>query len=172
MRAVASVVNNSVRPHGQWPTRLLCPLDFPGKNTGVGYHFLLQGIFLTQGLYARLLHRQADSLPLSHQAPLYSSVGLSLFTRLCKRSAELFHLAQLNLLPIKEQLLIFFSSQSLATILLSLSDTSFKWSLTYHAELGGSNDKKSACSAGDPGSIPGSEDPLEKEMATDSSVLA
>ena len=33
---------------------LLCPCDFPGKNTGVGCHFLLQGIFLTQGL--NLLH--------------------------------------------------------------------------------------------------------------------
>ena len=30
--------------------RFLCPLDFPGKNIGVGYHFLLQGIFATQGL--------------------------------------------------------------------------------------------------------------------------
>ena len=30
------------------PPRLLCPLDFPGKNTGVGCHFLLQGIVLTQ----------------------------------------------------------------------------------------------------------------------------
>ena len=30
--------------------RLLCPWDFPGKNTGVGCHFLLQGIFSTQGL--------------------------------------------------------------------------------------------------------------------------
>ena len=29
--------------------RLLCPWDFPGKNTGVGCQFLLQGIFLTQG---------------------------------------------------------------------------------------------------------------------------
>ena len=28
----------------------LCPWDFPGENTGVGCHFLLQGIFLTQGL--------------------------------------------------------------------------------------------------------------------------
>ena len=37
---------------------------------------------------------------------------------------------------------------------------------------GGSNGKESACNAEDPGSIPGSEDPLEKEMATDSSVLA
>ena len=29
-------------PHGLQPTRLLCPWDFPGKNTGVGCHFLLQ----------------------------------------------------------------------------------------------------------------------------------
>ena len=31
-----------------WTIRLLCPWDSPGKNTGVGCHFLLQGIFLTQ----------------------------------------------------------------------------------------------------------------------------
>ena len=36
--------------------RLLCPWDFPGKNTRVGCHFLLQGIFPTQGLNPRLLH--------------------------------------------------------------------------------------------------------------------
>ena len=35
---------------GLQPSRLLCPWDFPGKNTGVGCHFLLQGIFLMQGL--------------------------------------------------------------------------------------------------------------------------
>ena len=39
---VASVVSNSVRPHRQQPIRLLCPWDSPGKNTGVGCHFLLQ----------------------------------------------------------------------------------------------------------------------------------
>ena len=37
---------------------------------------------------------------------------------------------------------------------------------------GGSEDKVSTCNAGDPGSIPGLEDPLEKEMATHSSILA
>ena len=45
---------------------LLCPWDYPGKNTGVGFHFLLQGIFPTQGSnphLLRLLHWQADSLP-------------------------------------------------------------------------------------------------------------
>ena len=39
----------SLPPHGLQPTRLLCPWDFPGKNTGVGCHFLLQGIFPDQG---------------------------------------------------------------------------------------------------------------------------
>ena len=39
---VASVVSDSVRPHGLQPTRLLHPWDSPGKNTGVGCHFLLQ----------------------------------------------------------------------------------------------------------------------------------
>ena len=44
-------------------------IGFPGKNTGVGCHFLLQGIFLTQGsnqLLLCLLYWQVDSLPLSH----------------------------------------------------------------------------------------------------------
>ena len=35
-------VSDSVRPHRQQPTRLLCLWDSPGKNTGVGCHFLLQ----------------------------------------------------------------------------------------------------------------------------------
>ena len=39
---VALVVSDSVRPHRQQPTRLCRPWDSPGKNTGVGCHFLLQ----------------------------------------------------------------------------------------------------------------------------------
>ena len=39
---VASVVSDSVRPHRRQPLRLPHPWDFPGKNTGVGCHFLLQ----------------------------------------------------------------------------------------------------------------------------------
>ena len=38
----ALVVSDSVRPHRRQPTRLPCPWDSPGKNTGVGCHFLLQ----------------------------------------------------------------------------------------------------------------------------------
>ena len=36
--------------------RFLCPQNFPGKNTGVGGHFLHQGIFLIQGSKLGLLH--------------------------------------------------------------------------------------------------------------------
>ena len=49
-----------------WTVARLCPWDFPGKNTGVGCHFLLKGIFPTQGSNPGLLHWQVDSLPLSH----------------------------------------------------------------------------------------------------------
>ena len=47
---------DSLRPHGLWLTRLLCPWNFPSKNTGVDCHFLFQGIFLTQGPNPCLLH--------------------------------------------------------------------------------------------------------------------
>ena len=43
-------------------TRFFCPWNFPGKNSGVGCHFLLQGFFPTQGSNLRLLHWQVDSL--------------------------------------------------------------------------------------------------------------
>ena len=57
------------RSHGLKPARLLCPWDFPGKNTGVGCRAPLQGIFPTQGSNPCLLHFplwQVGSLPLSH----------------------------------------------------------------------------------------------------------
>ena len=41
---VASLVSDSVRPHRQQPTRVLCLWGSPGKNTGVGCHFLLQSM--------------------------------------------------------------------------------------------------------------------------------
>ena len=60
--SVASVMSDSLRPHGPQATWLLCPRDSPGKNTWVGCHFLLQGIFPTQGSnlsHLCLLHWQA-----------------------------------------------------------------------------------------------------------------
>ena len=55
--------------YGLQPARILCPWDFPGKDTRVDCSFLLQGIFLTQGLnlpLLQLLHWQVDSFLLSH----------------------------------------------------------------------------------------------------------
>ena len=58
------------------PMHLACqaPLsvDFPGKNTGVGCHFLLQGIFLTQGSNNSLLHCKQILYPVTHQGSLVS----------------------------------------------------------------------------------------------------
>ena len=64
-----SVVSNSLRPHGLQPTGLLCPWDFPGKNTGVGCHFLLQGNLPDSGIESEPSVSpalQTDSLPLSY----------------------------------------------------------------------------------------------------------
>ena len=63
---MCSVLSDFLRPHELYPARLLCPWNFPDKNTGVGWHFLLQGIFPSQGSNPCLLHWQADSLPLHH----------------------------------------------------------------------------------------------------------
>ena len=72
--AHACVCNQSCRVllqhHGLKPTRLLCPWDFIGKSTGVDCHFLVQGIFLSQGSNPSLLHWQAGSLSVSHQGSL------------------------------------------------------------------------------------------------------
>ena len=64
---VHSVVSESLWPHGVLTTRLLCPWDSPGKNTGVDCHFLLQGIFPTQGLNLCLLNCRLILDCLSHQ---------------------------------------------------------------------------------------------------------
>ena len=62
-----SVVSDSLQPHGLLPARTLCLWDFAGKNTGVGCHFLLLGIFLTQGLNPGLPHYRQMLYYLSHQ---------------------------------------------------------------------------------------------------------
>ena len=54
----------------QEPTRFLCPWDFPGKNTGVGCHFLLQEIFPTQGLNLGLPHCRQTLYRLSYQGSI------------------------------------------------------------------------------------------------------
>ena len=70
-----SVMSNSLWLYGLQPTRLLSPWDFPGKNTGVGCHVLLQRIFPTQGFNLHLL------CLLHFMQILYHCMGLSLWLR-------------------------------------------------------------------------------------------
>ena len=71
-------MSDSVRPHGLQPTRLLHPWDSPGKNTGVGCHFLLQNILKLIGIemyilsllaivsYINLVQMRCQFLKVSH----------------------------------------------------------------------------------------------------------
>ena len=71
---VRSVAQSGLTLCDPWTARLLCPWNFPGRNTEAGYHFLLEGIFPTQELILHLLcllHWQVDSLPL---CPLGSQI--------------------------------------------------------------------------------------------------
>ena len=65
----------TVTPQTIQPVRFLCPWNLPGKTTGVGCHFLRQGIFMTWRLNLHLVHLlcwQADSLLLCHLgSPIY-----------------------------------------------------------------------------------------------------
>ena len=60
-------MSDSLRLHGLLPARLLHPWNLPGKDTGVGCHFLLQGMFPTQGSKPGLLHFRQTLYCLSHQ---------------------------------------------------------------------------------------------------------
>ena len=60
-------MSDSLQPHGLQPTRLLCPWDFPGNSPGVDCHFLLQGIFPTQGSNPGLLHCKQTLCHLTHK---------------------------------------------------------------------------------------------------------
>ena len=66
-----------------WPfaaygqSTLLCPWDSPGKNTGVGCHFLLQGIFPTQDLNPSFLHCRWILYPLSQLRNLQNELNRS-----------------------------------------------------------------------------------------------
>ena len=69
-------LSNSLQSHGLYPARLLCPWDSPGKNIGVGCHFLLQGIFLIQGSNTGLLHCRQILYHLSRQGSLYKHIHI------------------------------------------------------------------------------------------------
>ena len=74
--AAASVVSDSVRPQRRQPTRLPHPWDSPGKNTGVGCHFLLQSMKVkSESEVAQSCPTLVTAWTVAHQAPL--SMGFS-----------------------------------------------------------------------------------------------
>ena len=81
-----SVMSDSLRPHGLEPTRLLCPWNSPGKNTGVGCRFLLQGIFPAQGLNPDLQHCRKTLYCLSHQGNILKIRNKSMLKTRNKRT--------------------------------------------------------------------------------------
>ena len=71
--SVASVISDSIQSHRLQPTRLVCPLGSPCKDTGLNCHYLFQGFLPTQESNPHLLPTpefQVDSLPQSHQGSL------------------------------------------------------------------------------------------------------
>ena len=83
---VASVVSDSVRPHRWQPTRLSCPWDSPGKNTGVGCHFLLHPTPLRSDQIRSVaqscptlcdpMNQSTPGLPVHHQLPEFTETHI------------------------------------------------------------------------------------------------
>ena len=82
---------HSLRPYGLWPARLLCPWDFPRKNTGVSCHFHLQNFplaiyFTYDNVYVSMLQSQ---LVLPSPSPLCPKSVF--YMGLCSRPANRYH---------------------------------------------------------------------------------
>ena len=124
----SEIFSHSVMCNCLWPPGLyLCPWIFPGKNTGVGCHSLLQGIFPTQGLNLGLLH----------------CVG-RFFTVCATREGT------------PNTLHLWWNSSQVCILFTAWVFPEDWVPVPYHGLWGfpgGSED--SACNAGDPGSIPG-----------------
>ena len=73
--SLTSIVSNSVRPHRWQPTRLPHPWDSPGKNTGVGCHFLLQCMKVKSESEVTRVQLLATPWTAAYQAP--PSMGFS-----------------------------------------------------------------------------------------------
>ena len=95
---------SDVQPYGLQPATLLCSWDSPGKNTGVGCHALLQGIFQAQGLklyLSFLLHWQTGSLLLV--TPGKPTLHLCLYMN---RNLK-FNMCETELLRLSSQIILF-----------------------------------------------------------------
>ena len=85
-------MSNSLQPHELLSIRLLCPWDPPGKNAGVGYHSLLQGVLPTQGFNPCLLMSPALAGRLFTSSAIWEAQSICLVvTILVKEYIKHFH---------------------------------------------------------------------------------
>ena len=108
-----SVLSDSLQSHGLSPTRLFCPWNSPGKNTGVGCRFLLQGIFPTWGSNPGLLY-----LLLSRQILSRWAIGEA---RLSSERSNIVSLGITSYSAIHPIFLKFFASESAVLYILQSS---------------------------------------------------
>ena len=154
-------MSDSVRPHRQQPTRLPRPWDSPGKNTGVGCHFLLQCVKVkSESKVAQSCPTLSD--PMDYSLPGPPSIGVS--------RQEYWSGVPLPSPTISWSLLRFMSIQSvmlsnhlflccplllLPSVFPSIRVLPISWHFSSGGFPGGSDGKESAYNVGDPGSIPG-----------------
>ena len=155
------MVPDSLRPHGLQPTRLLCPWDFPGKDDGVSCHFLLQRILPTQGSNPGLLHCRQILYQVSYKGSPKTFLWAHVFgggaARILKwvaipfsrRSSRPRDRTQVSHL-VGRHFAIWATKEFLIF-------KHFYWICVFKHQgfPGASDDKESACTAGDLGSIPG-----------------
>ena len=98
-------MSDSLPPCGLWPARLHCPWRYPGENTGVGCHTLLQGIFpaqLSNPCLLCLLCWQAGSLPLAPPGKLVVLLDIARFS-----SVRIYHFVFLPTMPTEKAAKLF-----------------------------------------------------------------
>ena len=133
-----------MQPHRRQPTRLPCPWDSPGKNMGVGCHFLLQCMKVKSFSRPTLCDPMDCSLPGSSIHGIFEA-------RVLEWGAIAFsNLISLGTKKMQDKIIFLY-------VYLDLSNRrSSMIKLRYLGFPSGSDGKESACNSGDPGSIPGS----------------
>ena len=148
---------------------LLCPWDSPGKNTGVGCHFLLQEIFPTQGSNPGLPHCGQTLYHLSHQgSSLMDSVNVNWMNGWVSKCSQGFCCDPSSWVLQKwvQEPPTTHPHCSITHLLILKLHLSFQMVLVVKNPPANAEDIRDAVW------ILGWEDSLEKEMATYSSILA
>ena len=123
-----SVISNSLRPHGPQPTRLLCPWNFPGRNTWVGCHFLLQ-----VWIYIRSLFSKIQNNFVKGRQMVDKTLSQNLSSTSCTFSAEFSDQGDFSFLVIRICLMV------VALVIELYTFHMFYFPPRYHAELRSKN---------------------------------